>query len=107
MNYTEKQTEEILARYEAAPSRETVDALSVEFSKSPRSVIAKLASAGVYKTPERTTKAGEVIEKKEDMVIQICTWLGIEMPTLVKTGKLDLKRLRDSLQDLIGELDYE
>jgi hypothetical protein len=107
MNYTEELTNEVIAEYVANPCRETVEAISARINKSARSVIAKLASAGVYKTPQRTTKTGEIIEKKEEMVVQICTWLGIETPTLVKTGKQDLKLLRDALQDFLGELDDE
>ncbi len=101
MSYTVEQTEEIIAEYEANPCRETVDAIASRLDKSVRSVIAKLSSAGVYQTPQRTTKTGEPIEKKEDMVVQICTWLGIEALTLVKTGKQDLKNIRDALRDLI------
>ena len=105
MSYTDEQTEQIIAEYEADPTRQTVDAIAARIDKSVRSVIAKLSSAGVYQTPQRTTKTGEPIEKKEDMVVQISTWLGIEVPTLAKTGKQDLKRIRDALQDLLGELD--
>lgn len=105
MSYTEEQTAEIVAEYEANPTIETVDAISERIQKSRRSVIAKLSSAGVYQTPERTTKTGEPIEKKEEMVTQICTWLGVEAPTLVKTGKEDLKKLRNALQDLLAEVE--
>lgn len=105
MSYTEEQTDQIVAEYQANPSRETVDAIAERISKSVRSVIAKLSSAGVYQTPQRTTKTGEPIEKKDEMVVQICTWLGVEAPTLAKTGKQDLKRIRDALQDLLGELE--
>lgn len=105
MSYTDEQTAEIVAEYEANPSRETVDAIAARIDKSVRSVIAKLSSAGVYQTPQRTTKTGEPIEKKEEMVVQISTWLGIDVPTLAKTGKQDLKKIRDALQDLLGELE--
>ena len=105
MSYTIEQTEEIIAKYNASPNRETIDDISNLINKSVRSVIAKLSSAGVYQTPQRTTKNGEPIEKKEDMVIQISTWLGIEVPTLVKTGRQDLKILRNALQDLLSEVD--
>ena len=104
MSYTEELTTEIVAEYEANPSRETVEAISARIGKSLRSVTAKLSSAGVYKTPERLTKTGDPIEKKEEMVTQICTWLGVDAPSLAKTGKQDLKLLRDALQDLLGEL---
>lgn len=105
MSYTEEQTAEIVAEYEANPTRETVDVIAERLDKSVRSVIAKLSSAGVYRTPERVTKTGEPIEKKEELVVQISTWLGIEVPTLVKTGKQDLKTLRDALQEFLGEFD--
>lgn len=101
MSYTEELTAEIVAEYGANPSRETVDAIAERINKSQRSVIAKLSSAGVYKTPERLTKSGEPIEKKEEMVTQICSWLGVDCPSLAKTGKQDLKKLRDALQDLL------
>ena len=101
MSYTDEQTEQIVAEYEANPSRETVDAIAARIDKSVRSVIAKLSSAGVYQTPQRTTKTGDPIEKKEEYVTQICTLLGIEAPSLAKTGKQDLKRLRDAVRDLL------
>ena len=104
MSYNEELTAEIVAEYEANPSRETVEAIAARIEKSVRSVIAKLSSAGVYQTPQRTTKTGEPIEKKEEMVTQICTWLGVDAPTLAKTGKQDLKLIRDAIQDLLEGL---
>jgi hypothetical protein len=105
VSYTEELTAEIVAEYQAEPTRETIDAIAERISKSARSVIAKLSSAGVYQTPQRTTKTGEAIEKKDEMVTQICTWLGIEVPTLAKTGKEDLKKLRNAIAEVLGELD--
>lgn len=107
MSYTDEQAAEIIAEYEANPSRETVDAIAERIGKSVRSVIAKLSSADVYQTPERTTKTGDPIEKKEDMVVQISTWLGIDVPTLAKTGKQDLKKLRDAISDVLVELEQD
>lgn len=105
MSYTDEVTEEIIAEYQANPTRETVDAIAARINKSVRSVIAKLSSAQVYQTPERTTKTGEPIEKKEEMVTEICTILGVDAPTLAKTGKQDLKKIRDALVDLTGALE--
>lgn len=104
MSYSEELTEEIIAEYTANPTRETVDAIAERIDKSVRSVIAKLSSAGVYQTPQRTTKTGEEIVKKEELVRDVCTWLGIEAPTLAKTGKLDLKKLHSALRDLLQEV---
>lgn len=105
MSYTEEQTNEMVAEYEANPSRETVEKIAERLTKSVRSVIAKLSSAGVYQTPVRTTKTGEPIEKKEEMVVQICTWLGVDAPTLAKTGKQDLKKIRDALEQLLSAME--
>ena len=104
MSYTQELTDEIVAEYEDSPSRATVDAIAARIGKSAKSVIAKLSSAGVYRTPQRTTKTGEPIEKKDEMVVEICTWLGIECPSLAKTGKEDLKRLRNAIAGLLEGL---
>ena len=102
MSYSEELTKEIVDEYSANPSRETVDAIAARIGKTARSVIAKLAAAGVYQTPKRTTKTGEPIVKKEELVEQIGKWLGIEVPTLAKTGKLDLKKLHQKIAELTG-----
>lgn len=103
MSYSEELTKEIVEEYEANPSRETVDAIADRIGKSSRSVIAKLAAAGVYQTPKRTTKTGDPIVKKEELVEEIGGWLDIEVPTLVKTGKLDLKKLHTAIGQLVLE----
>lgn len=99
MSYSEELTREIVSEYEQAPTRETVEEIAARIGKSTRSVIAKLAAAGVYQTPKRTTKTGEPIIKKDEMVAEIGKWLGIEVPTLSKTGKLDLKRLHRAIAE--------
>lgn len=101
MSYSEELTKEIVDEYAANPTRETVDAIAARIGKSARSVIAKLAAAGVYQTPKRTTKTGEPIVKKEEMVEDIGQWLDIEVPTLVKTGKLDLKKLHKAIAEIV------
>lgn len=93
MSYTDEQTAEMVAEYEANPTRETVDTIAARMDKSARSVIAKLSSTGVYQTPQRTTKTGEAIVKKDELVAAISLWLNIDVPTLTKTGKEDLKKL--------------
>jgi hypothetical protein len=104
VSYSEEQTKEIVAEYSANPTRDTVNAIAERIDKSVRSVIAKLSSAGVYQTPQRTTKTGEMIIKKEELVRDICTWLGVEAPTLAKTGKQDLKAIHAALNDLLVEV---
>jgi hypothetical protein len=101
MSYTPELTASIVEEYSANPTRETVDSIAARIAKSPRSVIAKLAATGVYKTPERTTKTGEPIVKKEEMVEAVEVYLGIEVPTLVKAGKQDLAKLEAALKELV------
>lgn len=105
MSYTDEQTREIIEEYERNPTRETVKLIAERISKSERSVIAKLSSAEVYNTPQRTTKTGDAIVKKEELVRDICTWLGVDAQTLVKTGKQDLKNIHAALQDLLVAYD--
>ena len=103
MSYTEELTKSVIEEYSANPSRETVEKIATRISKSPRSVIAKLAAAGVYQTPQRTTKTGDPIVKKEQLVEEIGSWLDIKVETLVKTGKQDLIRLHQAIQELVVE----
>lgn len=99
MSYTQEITDRIIQEYVCNPSRETVDRLAEEINKTPKSVIAKLSSAGVYKPPKRTTKSGDIIIRKEDMAKQIGEWFGLEVPSLSKAAKLELLSLYKALQD--------
>jgi hypothetical protein len=99
MSYSEEQAQHIVEEYNADPSRATVDRLAEELNKSPRSIIAKLSSAGVYKAPPRVSKTGEPIIRKEDLAAEIGDWFGIEVPTLAKAGKLELKKLHEALSN--------
>jgi len=97
--YNQELTEKLKEAYLANPCRETIDILAAENGKSFRSIIAKLSSLGIYNKPQRLTKFGDTILKKPDMVQEIESWLGISVPTLQETGKLDLKVLYDRLKE--------
>lgn len=103
MSYTPEETAAIVEEYSASPTRETVDAIAARVAKSARSVIAKLAAEGVYQTPQRTTKTGDPIVKKEEMVEDIQEYLHIEVPTLVKAGKQDLAKLVEAVREITLE----
>ena len=98
-NYTEAMTDKMVATYTANPTRETVEALATELGKNTRSVIAKLSREGVYKAQPRTTKTGEPVVRKAELLAQIETTLGAEFPSLVKASKADLQRLIDTIAD--------
>ena len=74
-------------------------ALATELGKNTRSVIAKLSREGVYKAQPRTTKTGEPVVRKAELLAQIESTLGTEFPSLVKASKADLQRLIDTISD--------
>ena len=92
-NYTDEMVAEMHELYTANPTRETVDMIAENFGKSVRSVIAKLSRVGIYVTQERTTKTGEPVVRKAELVAQLEDKFGIELPTLVKASKADLQEL--------------
>ena len=96
-NYTEEMVNEMTAAYTENPTRETVDALAEQFGKTTRSIIAKLSREGVYVAQPRTTKSGEPVISKAELVSTIAAHFDIEVPTLVKAGKQDLQRLVDAI----------
>lgn len=113
MSYTEETSQLIIDEYSAEPTRATVDRLAEELGKSARSIIAKLSSAGVYKAPIRVSKNGEPITRKEDLAKEIGDWLGVEISSLAKAGKLDLQSLHKALSNPdvvrahLTDLEYE
>jgi len=68
MNYTKDQTEYMIERYRTNPSRDTVEELADEFSKSVKSVIGKLSREGVYRREVYKTKTGENPVTKVEIV---------------------------------------
>ena len=96
-NYTDEMVAQMTEAYQAEPTRETVDALADQFGKTTRSIIAKLSREGVYVAQPRTTKSGEPVISKSELVATINEHFGIEMPTLFKAGKQDLQKLVDAI----------
>ena len=96
-NYTDEMVAQMTEQYSANPTRETVDELAETFGKTTRSIIAKLSREGVYIAQPRTTKSGEPVVAKAELVAQIEAHFGIELTTLVKAGKQDLQRLVDAI----------
>ncbi len=75
-NYTEEMVSEMTTAYTENPTRETVDALAQQFGKTTRSIIAKLSREGVYIAKPRTTKTGEPIVRKAELLQAIETHYG-------------------------------
>jgi len=98
VNYTDEMVDAIRSEYEAAPVRATVDTLAARFGKTPRSIIAKLSTLGIYQAPARVTKTGKPVVKKEALVAEIVAAIGVELPSLVKANKQDLEALVSALK---------
>ena len=99
-NYSEEQVEYMVEKYNLTPSRETVEALAVEFSKSPKSIIGKLAREGVYQKAEYVSKTGEKPITKIEIVRGIAQTLNLDennLTGLEKAPKGVLKLLCENI----------
>ena len=103
MNYNEQTTQYLLEKYSADPTRQTVEALAEELSRSVKSIIGKLSRAGVYRREIYKTKTGELPVTKVEIVSDIADNLGIEVESLSgleKAPKATLKKLKEALEAL-------
>ena len=101
MNYNEQTTQYMLEKYTADPTRQTVEDLAVELSRSVKSIIGKLSREGVYRREIYKTKTGELPVTKVEIVSDIADDLGIEVESLSgleKAPKSALKRLKEALE---------
>ena len=71
MNYNEQTTQYLLEKYSADPTRQTVEALAEELSRSVKSIIGKLSREGVYRREIYKTKTGELPVTKVEIVSDI------------------------------------
>lgn len=99
MTYDEKTAEYIKQEYEQDPSRTTVDRLAEELEVSSRSIIGKLVSMKVYQAPKRVRKDGKPVELKKDLVKEIGECFGLEIESLAKAEREDLRLLRDAIKN--------
>lgn len=97
MKYTNEITLKLVNDYNAGVS--TMD-LALQLDVPERSVVAKLASLGVYKKKEYMDKRGEKPVKKEEYVERIARLLDTNvelLESLEKVNKNVLKMLEDAL----------
>ena len=91
----------MLEKYTADPTRQTVEDLAVELSRSVKSIIGKLSREGVYRREIYKTKTGELPVTKVEIVSDIADDLGIEVESLSgleKAPKSALKKLKEALE---------
>jgi len=102
MNYNKDQTEYMIEKYKSSPTRDTVEELADEFSKSIKSIIGKLSREGVYRREVYKTKTGESPVTKLEIVENIADYLGLESESLVgleKAPKTTLRIIERVLED--------
>lgn len=103
MNYNEQTTQYLLEKYSADPTRQTVEALAEELSRSVKSIIGKLSREGVYRREIYKTKTGELPVTKVEIVSNIADDLGLEVESLLgleKAPKATLKKLENAIKEL-------
>ena len=107
VNYTPAQTEELVKTYSSAEDQaertEIVLFFANKFNKHVRSVIAKLSREDVYVKPERKTKVGGEVVKKEELATRIAIRVGVapeNFDSLAKANKAVLLRLLTHIGNL-------
>ena len=102
ITYTPEVITEISAIYTANPGLDTVAALAKHLDVSPRSIISKLSSLGIYKKKEYLNKRGEPPIKKEIYIDGIANMLGIEpqlLESMEKVTKIGLTQIYEGIKD--------
>jgi hypothetical protein len=91
MKYTNEQTLKIIEDYQNG-----VPVLDIanEYNVPTRSIVAKLAAAGVYKRQEYRNKRGEVPIKKEEYITRIAKLLEVNVDILESLEKANKKVLQ-------------
>lgn len=85
--YTVEQTQELVAAYAV---NKNVEELAMQFGKSVRSIISKLAREGVY---EKKSAPAKKSARKDELVIQLELFAKVEMPSLKNMTCEDLLKL--------------
>lgn len=120
MKYDKNATDRLKQVYEANPTSATVSSLALEFNVPDRSIIAKLASLGIYQRKQYLNKRGEKPLKKEKYVERIAELLGKDTELLESLEKVNKNVLilleaalhknlveKSILEDLGAEIDSE
>lgn len=104
-NYSEEEVVRIMGTYDPTAGEEERDAAILELAekleRSRASIISKLSNMKLYVKKGRTTKSGEPIISKDDLVEMIAKEMQLtseQLPGLEKANKPTLKKIYESLQ---------
>ncbi|MCP4443631.1 MAG: hypothetical protein GY810_32405 [Aureispira sp.] len=104
-NYTEQETEEIVAAYVSRPTMDMVTELSVKYRKTRKSIIAKLSKENVYIRKVYTSKSGDIPITKQEILTSIQNALGKRFNQLDKAPKATLLALEKSVIQLQNDFE--
>lgn len=93
VTYTAEQTAELVAAYSAASTAETVATFAEKFGKSVKSIVAKLAREGVYKSAAKTAGTSKAGQRKDEVVLALELMVGAELKSFHNATKADLEVL--------------
>lgn len=91
VNYTPEMTVELVEAYKAEPTKATIEAFATKFGKNAKSIVAKLAKEGVYKSEAKASGGKRVT--KEDLVTGLANLLGVPRATLESLEKATMPAL--------------
>ena len=91
ITYTAEQTSEMVAAYVATPTAETVATFAEKFGKTVKSVVAKLAREGVYKSPAKAKATTAGVARKDEIVLALELMVGVELKSFKDATKKDLE----------------
>lgn len=104
VNYTVEQADMMREAYLAKPEKSTVEALALQLGKTTKSIIAKLVREKVYVKAEYKTKAGEVVQKKNETADAIGAVLKMnenDIDSLTKCNKTALALIWKALANSV------
>jgi hypothetical protein len=104
MNYTEKETKEMIEFYNIMPDKQAIiEILANKYNKSIKSIIGKLSKEKVYIKKSYKTKTGEIPVTKVEMIFQLSQALNADaekLQGLIKVPKPELKYLLNLIIEL-------
>jgi hypothetical protein len=109
-NYTQAQTDMMVARYIAVASEPeatrdaVVQEIAIELKKNVRSVRAKLSRENVYVAKVPKAKDGSTVIRKDQLARILSDQVGFPLDSAVSMTKNDLKRVIICIRDLREQL---
>ena len=106
VNYTPEMTNELVEGYIAVAGEPEalrnayVQNMAAKYGKSVRSIRAKLSRENVYIAKKPTAKDGSPIVRKDALVAELATQVGLPVDSAINMTKVDLKNVIACIESL-------